>query len=120
MPLHELPDFTDPNLPEHLQVPRLILQWERELEEAVLALALSPKEKIIAAATVEDEISCLEVQQGEERWRLAGHSGGVNRVAFLGGNTLASVGEDGKCRIWNIAKKSCTHELAVEEEGADR
>lgn len=55
-----------------------------ELPEAVLALALSPKEKIIAAATVEDEIACLEVSAGEARWKLSGHDGGVNALAFLG------------------------------------
>lgn len=86
----------------------------------MLSLALSPKEKIIAAATAEDDIACLEVSAGEARWKLAGHDGGVNAVAFLGGNTLASAGEDGRVRTWNIAKQQEQQAHVVAEQGADR
>eukprot|EP00887_Chlorella_sp_A99_P001420 scaffold8.g1420.t1 len=113
-------DFTDPRVVDEFKVPRMKMRWEVELDEAVLALALSPKGKILAAGSCEDEIVCIEVEGGQPRWRLAGHAGGVNALAFLGGNTLASAGEDGAARVWSIARQACTHALEVDAEGADR
>ena len=65
-------------------------------------------------------LAVLDVASGKVAHTLAGHSGGTNGLAFLSGNSLASVGEDGCARLWNVARGSCLHELAVDAEGADR
>jgi WD40 repeat protein len=62
----------------------------------------------------------LDVGSGKVAHTLAGHDGGTNGLAFLSGNSLASVGEDGRARLWNVARATCLHELAVDAEGADR
>ncbi|PSC71527.1 WD-40 repeat [Micractinium conductrix] len=112
----EMPDFADP---EH-GVPRLTEHWAVEMEEAAVALALSPKGQLLAVGTVDDAISVLDVSSGKVAHSLPGHKGGTNRLTFLGGNSLASVGEDGTARIWNVARGTCVHELSVDAEGADR
>ncbi|KAI7840354.1 hypothetical protein COHA_005900 [Chlorella ohadii] len=113
---HGPPDLADP---KH-GVPRLQELWNVELDEAPVALALSPKQQLIAVATVDDSIQLLDVASGKVAHMLGGHSGGTNGLAFLSGNSLASVGEDGCARLWNVARGSCLHELAVDAEGADR
>jgi WD40 repeat protein len=65
-------------------------------------------------------LAVLDVASGKVAHTLAGHSGGTNGVAFLSGNCLASVGEDGTARVWNLARATCLHELTVDAEGADR
>ncbi|GAB4820630.1 hypothetical protein N2152v2_007676 [Parachlorella kessleri] len=97
-----------------LAIPNCTLRWEVELPESTIALALSPKEQLVAVGTVEDEICLLDVATGEVKFRLAGHDGGTNAVAFLSGNTLVSAGEDGKTRVWNVGRQSCIHELAID------
>lgn len=62
----------------------------------------------------------LEVGGGGVAHTLAGHSGGTNGLAFLSGNSLVSVGEDGVARLWNVARATCLHELRVDAEGGDR
>lgn len=62
----------------------------------------------------------LDVASGKVAHTLAGHSGGTNGLAFLSGNSLVSVGEDGTARLWNVARAACVHELPVDAEGADR
>lgn len=57
---------------------------------------------------------------GKVAHTLGGHSGGTNGLAFLSGNSLVSVGEDGCARLWNVARAACLHELPVDAEGADR
>lgn len=111
-----------PGFPSDLdsQVPLALRQWEVELPEAVLHMALSPRGKLVAVATAEDEILVVDVDSGEIKFRLAGHRGGTNAVAFLSGATLASCGEDGRARIWNIPRGSCLVELLIEGVDADR
>ena len=62
----------------------------------------------------------LDVATGKVAHTLAGHAGGTNVLAFLTGNSLVSVGEDGAARLWNVARATCQHELPVDAEGADR
>lgn len=109
----EGPDF-------NADVPAMTQEWATELSEACVSLSLSPKGKILAVATVDDDIAVLDVGTGEVKWRLAGHAGGTNRVAFLGGNTLLSCGEDGKVKVWNVGRQALLQELDVAGEGADR
>ncbi|PRW55973.1 WD40 subgroup [Chlorella sorokiniana] len=113
---HGPPDLADP---VH-GVPRLNELWNVELDEAPVALALSPKQQLLAVATVDDSIQLLDVASGKVAHTLTGHSGGTNRLAFLSGNSLVSVGEDGTARLWNVARAACLHEMPVDAEGADR
>ncbi|KAI3436773.1 hypothetical protein D9Q98_006185 [Chlorella vulgaris] len=101
-------------------IPPCIQRWDVELDEAPVAMSLSPKGQLLAVATVDDSIPVLDVASGKVAHTLAGHSGGTNGVAFLSGNCLASVGEDGTARVWNLARATCLHELTVDAEGADR
>jgi WD40 repeat protein len=81
---------------------------------------ISPRHKLVAACTVEDEITVVDASSGEVKFTLAGHRGGTACVAFLGGATLASCGEDGTARVWNLAHSTCVAELSVEGADADR
>lgn len=112
----EMPDFAE----EEHGVPRLSQVWEEELEEAPVVMALSPKGQLLAVGTVDEAIAVLDVLSGKVAHTLAGHGGGTNGLAFLSGNSLVSVGEDGKARMWNVVRATCQHELTVDAEGADR
>ncbi|KAL4457845.1 hypothetical protein ABPG75_012710 [Micractinium tetrahymenae] len=112
----DMPDFADP---QH-GLPRLSQLWSAEMEEAAVCLALSPKGQLLAVGTVDDAIAVLDVGSGAVAHTLAGHRGGTNGLAFLSGNSLVSVGEDGAARVWNVARAACLHELPVDAEGADR
>lgn len=81
---------------------------------------LAPRPPAAQVGTCESEIHVLDVGSGEVRFRLAGHEGGTNALAFLGGNTLASVGEDGRARLWNVGRQACTHELAIDAVEPDK
>lgn len=94
--------------------------WTIELEECVTSLTITPKGKLVAAATVDDKISVIDTETGELKTTLPGHAGGTNAVEFLSGVSLASCGEDGKARIWNIARSTCIAELEVDGVDADR
>ena len=101
----------------HPLSPSLAQLWSVELDEAPVTMALSPKGQLLAVGTVDAEIAVLDVHHsGAVQHRLAGHAGGTNGVAFLGGNSLVSVGEDGRARIWNVVRASCLHELELEDE----
>lgn len=83
-------------------------------------MGLSPKGQLLAVGTVDDAIPVLDVASGKVAHTLAGHDGGTNGLAFLSGNSLASVGEDGSARVWNVARAACLHQLPVDADGADR
>src|SRR5437660_12877378 len=52
------------------------------------------------------------LSRGDELATLRGHKGPVRSVAFSpDGSTLASVGDDGTLRIWNVANRSELHTL---------
>ena len=106
--------------PEESEVPDLTARWGVELEESVLCVALSAKERLLACGTAEDAIAVLDVDTGAVKFTLAGHHGGTTCLAWLGGNTLVSCGEDGCARVWSVARQACVHTLEVPGEGADR
>ncbi len=94
-------------------------QWETELPEAITAMALSPKRKLLAVATVEPEIMLLDTATGEIKYTLAGHKGGTNGIVFVSGSVLASCGEDGSLRIWSIPKQACVTHIPITGLDAD-
>lgn len=119
----EFPPLQGPITPETLQtmeLPQCVDIWELELPEAVTALALTPKGKLAAAATLDDAIVVVDTETGEEKSRLSGHVGGTNALAFLSGSVLASAGEDGTVRLWNIGHSECVGEWKIDGVDADR
>ena len=114
----ELPmGLTEENI--DMELPHCVDIWEIELEEAITSLSLTPKGKIAAAATIEDAITILDTETGKVKFTLPGHSGGTNVVEFLSGTVLASCGEDGKVKLWNIAKETLIKEYTIDGVDAD-
>lgn len=102
-----------------MELPHCVEVWEIELEEAITSVSLTPKGKLAAAATIEDAITILDTETGKIKCTLPGHAGGTNAVEFLSGTVLASCGEDGKVKLWNIAKETCITEFKIDGVDAD-
>jgi WD40 repeat protein len=102
-----------------LDLPHCVDIWEIELEDAITSLTLTPKGKLAAAATIEEAITILDTDTGKIRFALSGHAGGTNAVEFLSGTVLASCGEDGKVKLWNIAKQTLIKEFTIDGVDAD-
>ncbi|MBT6153106.1 MAG: hypothetical protein HOK71_09535 [Planctomycetaceae bacterium] len=65
---------------------------------------LSPDKALIAAATNVGTVDVHGIAGGAAKFQVVGHTGSATAVAFHPqGKQLASVGEDGTLRIWNIA-----------------
>ncbi len=58
-----------------------------------------------------DALVKLWRRDGRALATLAGHTGWVWAVAPLGDDQLASAGEDGSVRLWDIASRRCLHAL---------
>ena len=58
----------------------------------------------VATASLDGTARLWDVATGKEIAVLAGHTGGVNAVAFSpDGHRLATVGADGTARLWDAA-----------------
>src|SRR5690606_32408795 len=54
---------------------------------------------------------------GQPLWTLAGHTGQVWSLAFLGsGNELLSVAEDGTLRRWDLSNGTCLEVLSEDQQ----
>lgn len=89
-------------------------QWRVNLEDHVIALAWSPPTgRWLAAATVSGPIFLIDTTQGQIQRFLAGHTLGTMGVAWHpNGFILASVGQDGKARLWDAISGEQLAELA--------
>lgn len=108
----------DSNL--ELSVPECEQRWEIELSESINALSITPKGKLLAAGTMDNEIAVIDAGSGQLKFCLSGHKGGTNCVAFLNGAILISCGEDGTAKVWNIAHQKCVVELTIDGLDADK
>ena len=71
--------------------------------EAVLALAFSPDENLIATGDGAGKIRLWNLNTGELRMTLSGHARGATTIAFSpDGKALASGGYDKKVMLWDL------------------
>jgi hypothetical protein len=91
-----------------MEIPDCLEVWSVELPEAVTCMSSS--ESLVAAGTIEDTITVVDVATGEVACELSGHEGGVNSLQLTkDGQTLVSAGEDGKVRPprWRLPPAAC-------------
>jgi WD40 repeat protein len=102
------------------EVPQFTEIWQCELDEAIICMCMSPSTHLLAAGTVDNEITVVDAASGLVVCGLAGHAGGTNDLAFMGNDRLISCGEDGKVVLWDLKAKRAVFEAAVEGTGADK
>ena len=68
--------------------------------------AFSPTENLLATGGTDYTIKLWEVETGEQRGTLSGHTDDVNALVFSAdGNVLLSASDDGTIRIWRAATR---------------
>jgi len=86
----------------------------------VARLAFSPDSKTLAVGTRADllvPILLLDIDTGEWRGNLAGHSGSAEALDFSpDGKLLASGGKNSTFRIWKLPEQSCLAAVNIEKE----
>ena len=76
--------------------------WQATLDDYPTALAVSRDGKVIATGTASGRLCVFEAANGALIHSLDAHTGGVLALAF-GSKTLASTGQDGHARLWDVA-----------------
>ena len=89
-------------------------RWQLPLDDHIIALAWAPPAgKWLAAATVSGPIYLIDTTQGQIVRRFAGHGFGTMALAWHpNGFILASAGQDGKVRLWDVNSGEQTAALA--------
>ena len=89
-------------------------RWQRPLDDHIIALAPSPPAgQWLAAATVSGPIYLIDSDGGEIRRSFPGHGFGTMALAWHpNGTILASAGQDGKVRLWDVISGEQTGEMA--------
>jgi WD40 repeat protein len=90
----------------------------------VRCLAASPNGTLLAVATSSDKrlrihrVELIDSRTGDLRGVLDGHSRGIRSIAFSpDGQRLASAGDDGAVRIWDVRSRTLLHHIDGHEQG---
>ena len=83
--------------------PRLKKKWEGMLSDHIIALLWSPDGLLIAAASVSGPVALIDAASGKLLHILSGHGFGTTSIAWMDNSTLASAGQDGLVRFWDVA-----------------
>jgi WD40 repeat protein len=76
--------------------------WQAPLDDYVNDLVWSSDGRSVAAAVVSGPISILDAATGEVKTSLSGHGFGTTSLSWNNRGILASAGQDGKVRLWNV------------------
>lgn len=89
-------------------------QWQAHIEDHVIALAWSPPAgRWLAAAAVSGPIFLIDTRRGEILRCFRGHHPGTMALAWHpNGSILASAGQDGQVRLWDVISGEQIVELA--------
>lgn len=95
------------NVPSPVETP-LEISYHRystfSARGVIESLAFSPDASLLAAGTGQGEILLWNIQRKRVEKILSGHRKGVNQVIFnSNGKLLASAGNDGAVRVWDIS-----------------
>ncbi len=86
--------------------------WQAMLPDHVIGLHYSADGTLLIAASVSGPISVFDAAEGKLKHELKGHGFGTAAVACHPNSpTLASCGQDGKARVWNLETGQQTLEL---------
>jgi WD40 repeat protein len=91
--------------------------WQSRTSDGghVIALAWSAPRGLIAAASVDGPICLFDAQTGQLRQTLSGHGFGTSSVDWSAdGHYLASGGQDGKVRLWNLPSSALRPQDSVQ------
>lgn len=91
--------------------PTLPTAWRATLDDYPTALAVSRDGAVVAAGTASSKVFVFDASAGDLIHTLDAHTGGVLALAF-GRNNLASAGQDGHTRLWDVKSGSTTAALA--------
>jgi len=87
--------------------------WQAALPDHVIALDYSADGALLVAASVSGPIFVYEVTTGKLKHELKGHGFGTAGIeCHPNSPTLASCGQDGHARVWNLETGEQTLELA--------
>ena len=79
----------------------------------VFSIAFCGNENYLAAGGADHEIHLFSPNDGASIGKFRGHEGWLSAVVPFNSSTLASCSEDGTVRIWDLARKACSHKFVV-------
>ncbi len=91
----------------------LVKQWAAALDDYVIDMAWSPSDEFLAIASAAGPVVVFAGADGSNQASLPGHEGGTNVLAW-GPAGLASGGQDGRVKGWDIITRQATLSVAFE------
>ena len=87
-------------------------KWRAHIDDHPIGLAWSPDGKVVAVADVSGPITLFNGADGAIRHKLPGHTLSTMAISWhRDGRLLASVGQDGKARLWDAETGTLTSEM---------